>query len=434
MKIPKAKQGYKIVKTIFQTYEEIPDDWELEKISNLSKVFTGGTPATSNKEYWENGNIPWINSGEVQNCEVSNPSKLITEAGSASKNLQTLPKNTVVVALTGKPTCGNIGILTFETSTNQSVTGILPSQKFIPKFLLYMLIFRRHHILRLQLQTAQGHLNQQIVKDLLIPIPPIPQQQEIGSILSTIDVTIQKTNQVIEQTQHLRKGMIQQLITKGIDHSKFKKVDWYFGKKITIPEEWELKEIGDILNASSGGTPITKKPEFYNGNIPWVTSTDLNRGRISHTTEKITPEAVEETRLKIYPKGTFVIATYGLEAEETRGKCGLLDIDAAINQACLAFEKSNKINAEFLFYFYLNYAERIISIFAQGTRQQNLYDYTIKEAKIFVPPMEEQKQIVTILSNINTQIQKEKIYVSNLEKLKKGLMQKLLTGQIRVKV
>ena len=114
MKIPKAKQGYKIVKTLFQTYEEIPDDWELEKISNLSKVFTGGTPATSNKEYWENGNIPWINSGEIQNCEVSNLSEFITEAGFASQNLHMLPKNTVVVGLTGAPTCGNIGILTFR--------------------------------------------------------------------------------------------------------------------------------------------------------------------------------------------------------------------------------------------------------------------------------------------------------------------------------
>ena len=101
-------------------------------------------------------------------------------------------------------------------------------------------------------------------------------------------------------------------------------------------------KIGDILNVSCGSTPTTKKPDFYNGIIQWVVSGDLNRGIISETSEKITTEAVNHARLKLYPKGTFVIAIIGLEAIETQGNCGILDMDSTISQSCMAFLKLNE--------------------------------------------------------------------------------------------
>ena len=212
---------------MFETYEEIPEDWKLEKISNLSKVSTGGTPSTSNQQYWKNGNIPWINSGEIQDNNVTNSSKYITKAGLESKHLQKLPKNTVVIGITGY--VGKVGILTFETTTNQSVTGIFPSQKFISKFLFYFLISRRQYILRFSVATAQLHINQQVVKNLLIFLPPLPEQKQIATILSSVDDAIQKTNQIIDQTQRLKKGM----------HSKAGNENHGSGRERPNQPEWQ---------------------------------------------------------------------------------------------------------------------------------------------------------------------------------------------------
>ena len=122
------------------------------------------------------------------------------------------PKNTVVIALTGATT-GNVGFLTFETSTNQSITGIFPSEKFVSKFLFFLLIFMRPQNLRFSLGTAQPHINQQIVKDLKIPLPPLPEQQKIASILSNLDLLIQQEKQYKEKLEKIKRGLMQQLLT-----------------------------------------------------------------------------------------------------------------------------------------------------------------------------------------------------------------------------
>ena len=80
----------------------------------------------------------------------------------------------------------------------------------------------------------------------MVAVPPLPEQKQIASILSNVDDTLQKTNQIIEQTQRLKKGMMQKLLTRGIGHTKFKKVDWGFGKEIEIPEEWELRKLNEL--------------------------------------------------------------------------------------------------------------------------------------------------------------------------------------------
>ncbi|MEX0854741.1 MAG: restriction endonuclease subunit S, partial [Nitrosopumilaceae archaeon] len=238
----------------------------------------------------------------------------------------------------------------------------------------------------------------------------------------------------IEQTQRLKKGLMQRLLTKGIGHNRFKKVKWLFEKNIEIPEYWKRATVSEIFQLRTGGTPSRSRPEYFSGDIPWVTSTDLNRGTITQTLEKITVEAKEKTRLKIFPKGTFVIATYGLEAAGTRGKCGILAFNATINQACMAFLPSEKMTVQFLFYFYLEYGERIAFNYAQGTKQQNLYPDTVKKIPLIVPSIKEQEKITCILSTVDSKINDLESRRSHLGNLKKGLMQKLLTGQIRVKV
>ena len=147
-----------------------------EAIGNLARVVTGGTPSTKKDEYWENGTIPWLQSGCCQDCDVSEASKYITQLGYNNSVTKMMPINTVMIALTGA-TAGKVGYLTFEACGNQSITGIMPSEKIIPRFLFYYLLINRDKILADCVGAAQPHISQGYVKKFEIPVLPKDKQK-----------------------------------------------------------------------------------------------------------------------------------------------------------------------------------------------------------------------------------------------------------------
>lgn len=198
-----------------------------------------------------------------------------------------------------------------------------------------------------------------------------------------------------------------------------------------IPTEWDLKKIGEIFSDIKGGsTPSRKVKEYYEGNIPWITSGELKYKRIYDTNEKITEAAVKDTNLVIYPKGTFFIAITGLEAEGTRGGCAITEVEATTNQSCLAFRPKSGLSNQYFFHWYRMYGDTIAFKYAQGTKQQSLNNKIVQEIEIAVPPIKEQQKIADILSTVDEQIEDTESLIQKTKELKKGLMQRLLTKGI----
>ncbi|MCH1966193.1 restriction endonuclease subunit S [Paraclostridium sordellii] len=198
-----------------------------------------------------------------------------------------------------------------------------------------------------------------------------------------------------------------------------------------IPNDWKIKKIGDIYDdLKAGATPSRTNPSYFTGDIPWITSGELKSKYIYDTYEKITEEAVKNTNLKIYQKGTFFIAITGLEAAGTRGSCGINGIDSATNQSCLAFQEKEEINTEFLYYWYSLYGDYIGKKYTQGTKQQSLNNKIVEELCIGFPSKEEQEKIADILSTVDCQIDDTEMFIEKCQELKKGLMQRLLTKGI----
>lgn len=221
---------------------------------------------------------------------------------------------------------------------------------------------------------------------------------------------------------------MQRLLTRGIGHSQFRQTR--IGE---IPATWEVSTIGNECKVGSGGTPSRKFPEYFRGNISWVKTTELNYCVIMDTEEKISEKAINESAAKIYPKGTFVIAMVGLEAKGTRGKCAILGIDAAVNQACAAVQTPENINTHFLFYYYQTITNKVMSL-AAGTKRQNLNLELVKSIEIPIPSVKEQQKIASIINLVDMELQKEIEERSTVEALRGGLIQKLLTGKIRSKI
>jgi len=186
--------------------------------------------------------------------------------------------------------------------------------------------------------------------------------------------------------------------------------------------EWVEKKLGDISNVTSGGTPNRSKLEYWNGNIPWVTTSLINFNEIEQTEENITELGLKNSSAKLFPIGTILIAMYGQGM--TRGKVAKLNIQSTTNQACAAILLESNLETNFVFQYLSNKYEDIRSLSNEGG-QKNLSGTLIKTIKLSIPTLPEQKKIATFLTAVDRRIQLLTQKKAKLEQYKKGVMQGL---------
>ena len=174
-------------------------------IEELTTVVTGGTPSTSKAEYWENGNIPWLQSGCCQNCDVNQADKFISQSGYDNSSTQVMPVNTVMIALTGA-TAGKVGYLNVEACGNQSITGIFPCEELNPRFLFYFLISQRRKILVDCVGGAQAHISQGYVKKIKVPVYSKSIQERIVNIMNICSKNIKHYEMILKEYDVLVKA------------------------------------------------------------------------------------------------------------------------------------------------------------------------------------------------------------------------------------
>ncbi len=164
--------------------------------------------------------------------------------------------------------------------------------------------------------------------------------------------------------------------------------------KENLPTNWKIVKLGEITNITSGGTPDRSNLEYWNGNIPWVKTGEINYKIITKTEETISKKGLENSSAKIVPAGTLLMAMYGQGI--TRGRVAILSIDAAINQACAAISVFRDISSDYLFY-YLTYKYQDIRDLGHGANQRNLNSALIKSINISLPTLPEQQAIARAL-------------------------------------
>jgi len=196
---------------------DIPEEWTTEKLGNTKNftLKTGGTPSTTKKEYWDNGNILWMSSGEVNNKVITDTELKITELGYKSSNATLLPKFSILMALAGQgKTRGTVAINHVELSTNQSVAAITCNNKIVSsQFLFYYLDSQYENLRNISYGAGRAGLSLTILREIDIIFPPITEQQKIAQILSSQDEKIEDVKNKLNKLKSLKASLMQDLLS-----------------------------------------------------------------------------------------------------------------------------------------------------------------------------------------------------------------------------
>ena len=275
--------------------------------------------------------------------------------------------------------------------------------------------------------TTIPNLSRNRLAALDIPVPSPVEQKEIANALGHVREAIKVHGLASILAKELKRAAMREVFSRGLRGET--QNDTEIG---LIPQSWAVESIGSHHSVGSGGTPSRGNPAFWKaGTIPWVKTTEVNYRVILETEEHITPAGLEGSAAKLLPAGTLLLAMYGQGI--TRGKVGILGIEAACNQACAAISPSDdKIQPKYLYHFLASRYEAIRQL-AHGGQQQNLNLDIVRDLPIAFPlDKQEQLDIVAILDAVDQKIDLHRKQRTLLEGVFQALLHKLMTGEIRV--
>jgi len=294
--------------------------------------------------------------------------------------------------------------------------------------------FRKIGATELRGSAGQQRVPIEFVKNWVVALPSDEEQKFIVAFLdhttAQLDDLIAQKQRLIELLKEKRQALITQAVTKGLNpKAKMKDsgVPW-LGQ---IPEHWEKFKLGHLFDVmGSGTTPARERLDYYDGNTPWVTTSELRETEITKTNERVTDLALEDfPSLKIYPADSVVVAMYGA----TIGRLGILRVPATVNQACFVMGQSRLANFKFIYYFLWAIRNHLINL-GYGGGQPNLNQEQIRNVRLALPSLKEQEGIVARLdqsvSELDSLTHQTELSVEKLSEYRQSLISAAVTGKI----
>ena len=405
---------------------EVPEGWVWCRLEDIAYVASGSTP---DKTCFVKEGIPYLKMYNLRNQEIDfdyQPQYITEEIHNSKLQRSRTEVGDLIMNIVGPP-LGKLAIIPAtlpQANFNQAAVLIRP-YKYKEDLVLYLKSYLEEmsEINSIATRGSAGQVNISLTQsqNMRIPLPPLAEQQRIIAEISKWFALINQ----IEQGKIDLQTIIKQTKSKILDlaiHGKLVPQDpndepaiellkrinpdftpcdngHYTQLPFETPQNWSWTTLGKIGKWQSGSTPNRLNKDYYNGNIPWLKTGDLNDGYITHIPESITEKALNETSVKLNPTGSVLIAMYGA----TIGKIGILTFPATTNQACCACEVFNGIDKEFLFLFLLSHREEFIKM-GGGGAQPNISKEKILNTYIPLPPFAEQKRIVNTVNVLFTKL------------------------------
>ena len=388
--------------------------WNTVKLKDICDFIGGGTPSKQVENFWC-GNIPWISSSDLIESSIweINITRHITAEAVAKSATHICPRNTVLVV--SRVGVGKVAIAPFEVCTSQDFTNLV-SKKHDARFLAYCI----QNKMKIMAEKTQGTsikgVTVENIAQMEIELPPQEEQTAIAEALSDIDNLISSLQKLIEKKKAIKQGTMQELLTGK------KRLPGFSG-------EWSKQQLGDICNIVNGGTPSTSIAEFWNGKILWCTPTDITScsTKYIYTTEsKITESGLKASSATLLPKGALLLCS-----RATIGEVRIAGNAICTNQGFKSLVVHQNISNEWLYYMVhvlkSNMLEKAI-----GSTFLEISKKDLAELDIIVPEVTEQKAIAQVLSDMDSEIEQLEKKLAKYQQIKRGMMQELLTGRIRL--
>jgi len=392
--------------------ETIPKGWKKVKLGEV--VITNKENIDDNYPYKE---ILYLDTGSITKGKIEKLQKLkIVDAPSRAKRLV---KAGDIIYSSVRPIQRHYGFIINPPENLVVSTGFVVltvnSEKSDSRFIYYFLtsneIVETLDIIAEGSTSAYPSLRPSDIENLEILLPPLSEQKAIASVLSSLD---DKIDLLHRQNQTLEK-MAETLFRK-----------WFVED---AKEDWEEYKIGDKLDVLLGGTPSTNQPEYWNGDIPWINSSEINKFRILEPTRYITKLGLENSSTKLLPAGTTVLAITGA----TLGQVSRLEIDACANQSVIGIPESKEFSNEFIYLWIKSIIKDIISN-QTGGAQQHINRNDVKNAIIIKPDNKTYSKFMNIIKPFFNKISKNCFQIRTLEQMRDALLPKLMSGEIKVKL
>lgn len=412
MRMSDIPEGYKQTKV-----GVIPEEWHDGTVSGLFRVVTGTTPSTSSPEYWEDGTQVWITPADLSNNNgrvyISNCERKITDLAVRDCNLSCLPIGSIIVST--RAPVGYVALNRTEAYINQGCKGLIPKENAGTEvYYYYYLKSKTSELTRMSGGSTFKELSKKSLEQFFVPIPQDYECKKIGSILSTVDAAIAATDEVITKTEDLKRGLMQDLLTKGIDEEgrvRSEETHEFREQRIRsetfkFPKSWKFKNMGDIITLKRGyDLPSDKRVA---GDVPVISSSGVCG--YHHEATVCGPGVVT--------------GRYG-----TLGEVFFIERDFWPLNTTLYVCNFKSNDPKFISYFLKFHLEAYQSDAVSIPGINRNFVHKIPCAS---PPLPEQYRIATILSTVDRDLAAERDHRARLLTLKKGLMQDLLTGRKRV--
>ena len=425
---------------------EIPNGWDLVALRWLSKRYAGGTPDKENTAFWDDGDIPWLNSGAVNDAYITEPSEYITSVGFSSSSAKWIPKYALVLALAGQgKTKGMVTQLAIDATCNQSMAAIIPSVRIRPRYLYWWLTANYFNIRNLAGGEARDGLNLDILGSIPCPVPSDSEQRVISTLLDRetgkIDTLVAKKRTLIDRLKEKRTALISRTVTRGLlpdaaraaglnPHPKLKPtgIEWLGD----VPEHWVVKAIKRESTVLRGASPRPIDNEVYfneEGEYAWVRIADVSAAGmyLRRTTQRLS-NLGRSLSVPLEPGALF------LSIAGSVGKPCVTAIKCCIHDGFVYFPFWRG-ESRYLYYLFAS-GEPYKGLGKLGT-QLNLNTDTVGGIVVGFPAFAEQRAIADFLdretAKIDTLVAKIETAIERLQEYRTALITAAVTGKVDVR-
>lgn len=401
-------------------------EWKEVRLGDVcTRVCSGGTPKSTNLSYY-GGEIPWLNTKEIDFNRIYSTEKTITDSGLNNSSAKWIVPNTITVAMYGA-TAGKSCIVKVPMTTNQACCNLAINDKVADyEFVYYSLKNDYTTLASLANGGAQQNLNAQIIKDYVLKMPSLADQHRIASILSSLDWKIELNNKINADLEEMAQAIFKNWF---VDFEPFKDGKFVNSELGMIPEGWKVGRLDEIADVVGGSTPSKAKPEYYTQKgIAWLTPKDLSNHPAVYSSRgeiDITEEGYNSTSTKLMPKGTVLFTS--------RAPIGYISIaqnDICTNQGFKSVVPK-KAGTCFL-YCFLKYVTPEIENKSTGSTFKEASGALMKSLQVIMPEQKVFEDFEEIVCPLFARIESLEKENSRLSLLRDTLLPRLMSGELEV--